>query len=70
MMEVENVSEGLIETNIDPHVQVEESTTGKIEELVEIQVNLKEPSRGWQMSKRWVVPKLADFLCENQDVFS
>ena len=45
MMEVEKVSKGPIETNIDPCLQEEESTAGLIKELVEIQVDPKEPSR-------------------------
>ena len=36
MMEVGRPSEGPIETNIDPRLQEEESTTGPIEELVEV----------------------------------
>ena len=50
MMEVERVSKGPIETNIDPHLHEEESTTRPIEELVEIQVDPKEPSRVFKVA--------------------
>ena len=73
MIEVEKVSKGPMEINIDPRLQGEESTAGPIEELVEIQVNPKEPSRVVKVdkclsSKR--AQKLMDFLRENQDVSS
>ena len=44
MLVVERISNGPMETNIDPRLQEEESTAGPIEELVEIQVDLNEPS--------------------------
>ena len=51
MMEVEKVSKGPMETNIDPHLQEEESAARPIEELVEIQVDHKEPSRVVKISQ-------------------
>ena len=45
MMNVEKVSKGPMETNIDTCLHEEESTAGPIEELVEIQMDSKEPSR-------------------------
>ena len=51
MIEVEKVSEGPIETNINPCIQEEESTNGPIEELVEIQVDPKEPNRVVKVGK-------------------
>ena len=44
-MEVEKTSKGLMETNIDPHLQEDESTVGPVEELVDVQVDPNEPSR-------------------------
>ena len=44
-IEVEKISRGLIETNINPRLQEDESTTGPMEELTEIQVDPKKPSR-------------------------
>ena len=35
-MEVEKTSRGPMETNIDPRLQEDESTTGPVEELTEI----------------------------------
>ena len=43
-MEEEKISLRLMETNIDPHLQEDESTAGPIEELTEIQVDPNEPS--------------------------
>ena len=51
MMEVEKVSKGPMETNIDPHLQEEESTTGLIKELIKIQMDPKEPSQVVKVSK-------------------
>ena len=36
-MEVEKISQGPIETNINPHLQEDESTIGLVEELIQIQ---------------------------------
>ena len=43
-MEVGKTSTRPMETDIDPHLQEDESTTGLIEELIEVQVDLGEPS--------------------------
>ena len=43
-MEVEKTSKWLMETNINPRLQEEESTTGLIEELIEVQVYPSEPN--------------------------
>ena len=61
-----------METNSDPCLQKQESTIGLIKELVEIQVDPKEPSRVVRICKclsSELVKKLAKFLCKNQDVF-
>ena len=73
MMEVEKVSKGPIETNIDPRLQEEESITGPIEILVEISMGPTEPSRVIKVGKGLsdkLAKKLTDFLLKNQDVFS
>ena len=73
MMEVEKVSKGPMETNIDPRWQEEESTAGPIEELVEIPMDPMEPSRVLKVGKglsNKLSQKLVDFLRENQDVFA
>ena len=73
MLEVEKVSKGLMETNIDPRLQEEKLTAGPIEELVEIQVDPQERSRVVKIGKglnnelSW---QLIDLLCENEDVFA
>ena len=51
-MEVEKISKGPMETNIDPCLQEDESTTGPVEELVNIQVDPNEPSCVVQIDKR------------------
>ena len=43
-MEVEKISWGLMETNIDPRLQKDESIVRPMEELTEIQVDPNEPS--------------------------
>ena len=50
-MEVEKKNKGLMETNIDPRLQEEESTVGPIEELIEIQLDPSEPNRVIRISK-------------------
>ena len=68
MMEVEKVSKGPMETNIDPRLQEEESTARPIDELVEIQIDPIEPSRVVKVGKGLsgeLAQKLADFLREN-----
>ena len=42
-MEVEKIRRGPMETNIDPHLQEDESTIRSVEKLTEIQVDLNEP---------------------------
>ena len=44
ILEVEKASKGLMETNIDPCLQEEESTVRPIKELIEVQVDPSEPS--------------------------
>ena len=73
MMEVEKVSKGPMETNIDPCLQEEESIVGPIEELVEIRMDPMEPSRVVKVGKGLsgkLTQTLTDFLRENQDVFA
>ena len=73
MMKVEKASKGLMETNIDPRLQEEESTAGPIEELAEIQVDPKELSRVVKIDKGLnskLTQNLASFLHKNQDVFA
>ena len=73
VMEVEKLSGGPMKTNIDPHLQEEESIAEPIEELVKIQVDSKEPSRVVKVDKclsSKLAQKLIDFLRENQDVFT
>ena len=50
-MEVEKISQGPMETNIDPRLQEDESTARPIEELTEIQVYLNEPSHVVKIGK-------------------
>ena len=50
-MKVEKISQWLMETNIDPCLQKDESTAGPIEELTEIQVDLNEPNRVVKIEK-------------------
>ena len=50
-MEVEKISKGLMETNIDPRLLEEESTDGPIKELIESQVDPNEPSRVVKIGK-------------------
>ena len=40
-----------METNIDPHLQKDESTAGPMEELTKIQVDPNEPSRVVKIGK-------------------
>ena len=44
VLEVEKTSKGPMETNIDPHLQEEEATTGPIEKLIEVQLDPSKPS--------------------------
>ena len=71
-MEVEKISKGSMETNIDPHLQEEESTTGPIKELIEVQVDPNELSRVVKIGKGLrseQARQLTEFLYRNQDVF-
>ena len=51
MMDVEEASKGPVQTNIGPCLQEQELATRPIEELVEIQVDTKEPSRFVKIGK-------------------
>ena len=50
-MKVEKISRGLMETNIDPRLQEDESTTGPVEKLTEVRVDLNEPSHFVKIGK-------------------
>ena len=62
-----------METNIDLHLQEEESTEGPIEELIEAQVDPNEPSQVIKIDKRLkndLAQQLTEFWYRNQDVFA
>ena len=62
-----------METNIDPPLQEDESTTGLVEELVNIQVDPNEPSRVIKIDnrlKKELTQQLIEFLCHNQNMFA
>ena len=62
-----------METNIDPYLQEDESTTGPLEKLTKIQVDPNEPSRAVKIDKglkNELAQQLAEFLSLNQDVFA
>ena len=64
---------GPIKMNIDPLLQEEDPTIGPIEELVEVQVDSKEPSRVVKVGKclgRELMEQFTEFLRKNQDVFA
>ena len=72
MMEVGRPSMGPMQTSIDSHLQEKELIVGPIEELVEVQVDLKEPSRVVKIGKclsNKLAEQLIEFLKKNQDVF-
>ena len=50
-MEVERISRGPMETNIDLYLQEDESIVVPIEELIEIQVDSNKPSRVVKIGK-------------------
>ena len=50
-MEIKKASKEPMETNINPRLQEEESTARPIEELIEILMDPKEPSRVIKVSK-------------------
>ena len=71
-MEVGKTSQRPIETNIDSHLQEDESTAGPIEELIKIRVDPNEPSCIVKIDKgikKELAQQLAEFLSLNQDVF-
>ena len=71
-MEVEKTSRGLMAANIDPRLQEDESITGLMEELTEIQVDPNEPSRVVKIDKglkKELAHQLAEFLSLNQYMF-
>ena len=51
VIEVEKISWGPIETNIEPHLQEDESIAGPVEEITGIQVDPDEPSRVVKIDK-------------------
>ena len=72
-MEVEKTSRGPMEKNIDPRLQEDESITGPVEELIEIQVGHNEPSHVVKIGKGLkgeLAQQLVEFLSLHQDVFS
>ena len=72
-MKVENTNKGPMETNIDPHLQEDESTAKPVEELVEIQQDPNESSYVIKIGKglsKELAQQLTEFLCHNQDVFA
>ena len=52
VLDVEKVSKGTIETNIDPYFQEEESMARPIEELIKVQMDPNTPSQVVKISKR------------------
>ena len=71
-MEVEKISKGLMETNIDPHLKEDESIAEPIEELIKIQVDPHEPSRVVKINKglrNELAQHLIGFISLNQDMF-
>ena len=72
-MKVEKISRWLMEINIDPCLQKDESTTGHVKKLTEIQVNPNEPNCVAKIGKglkKELAQQLAEFLSLNQDVFA
>ena len=62
-----------METNIDPHLQEEESTVGLFEELIEAQVDPSESSRVVKISKGLkgeLAQHFTKLLCQNHDMFA
>ena len=73
VMEVEKISRGPMETNIDPRLQEDESIAGPVEELTGIQVDLNEPNCVIKISKglkNELAQQFVEFLSLNQDVFA
>ena len=72
-MEVEKNSKGPMETNIDPCLQEDESTTGPVKEVVDVQVDPNEPSSVIKINKglnKELAQQLMKFLCHKKDVFA
>ena len=72
-MEVEKLCQGSTETNIDPHLQEDESTVGPVEQLTEIQVDPNEPNHVVKISKglkKELTQQFMEFLSLNQKVFA
>ena len=72
-MDVEKTSRWPIETNINPYLQEDESTTRLVEELIEILVDSNEHSRVVKIDKgleKELAQQFAEFLSLNQDVFT
>ena len=72
-IEVEKISQGPMETNIDTCLQEDESTTGPVEELTEIKVDPNEPSYVVKIGKglkKELAQQFTKFLSLNQDVFA
>ena len=71
-MKVNKISRGPMETNIDPRLQEDESTTGPVKELTKIQVDSNEPSHVVKIGKglkKELSQQFTEFLSLNQDVF-
>ena len=67
-MEVEKISRGPMETNIDPRLQKDESTAGPVEELIEIQVDPNKFSPVVKINtglKKELSQQLTEFLSHN-----
>ena len=72
-MKVETISRGSMETNIDLHLQEDESTTGPVEDLTEIQMDSNKPSCVVKINKglkKELAQQFAKFLSLKQDVFA
>ena len=68
MMKVGRPSIGPMETNVDPYLQEEKSTMGPVGELVEVQIDPKDPSKIVKICKcpsSELAEQLVEFLNEN-----
>ena len=73
MVEPWLLNKGPIETDLDLRVHDEKWTTGPIEELVEVSVNVKKPTRVLNIGKNLSQDKLDEllkFLWVNLDTFA
>ena len=71
-MEVEKTSKGLMETNINPRLQEDESTTGPVDKLVDVYLDPNEPGSVIKIGKglnQELAQQLTEFL-RCQDVFA